>query len=639
MNPFTRRNALRAMAAGTAGLTVTTPGLALADTAGGPRQRAFAAAAKEFGVPEPVLLAVSYLKSRWDYNGGTPSTGAGFGPMHLTDLRTVAGGGSHHDKGTEDPRGDAARKALAARAPEAAAPVPSLQTLDLAAELTKATPESLRTDPVQNIRGGAAILAQYQRELSVSSSDPADWYGAVARYSGASDATGAAFFADEVFGTIASGVSRVTDDGQAVRLDAQPEVTPRRTQLRSLDLPAGQRGDVEAPSDVSAEWIPAPYQEIEGGYGNHDKAERPGSQKITHIVIHDTECTYDAALGLVQDPTYLAWHYTLRSTDGHIAQHILTKDVGWHAGNWYVNAKSIGVEHEGFGAQGTWYTEAMYRTSAKLVRYLADKYGIPLDRDHILGHDNVPGTTPATVAGMHWDPGPYWDWAHYFELMGAPLRSWATRATGLVMINPDFASNRPAFTGCESAGTACTLRGSSAVILRSEPRADAPLLPDPGLHPDGSPSTMGVSDVGSRVSAGQRYAVAEVRGDWTAIWFLGQVGWFHNPAGAPTAQPALGKVVTPKPGVASIPVYGRAYPEAEAYPDGITPQDIVPLQYSLPAGHKYVAGPTLDSEYYWATTFDATQHVVVRGETKYVQIQFGHRAAFVKLDDVVLARP
>ncbi|WAL65096.1 peptidoglycan recognition family protein [Amycolatopsis cynarae] len=646
MDSFTRRTALRAAAAGTAGLaTATTSSSAQAAVAEGGRQRAFAAAATEFGVPEPVLLAVSYLKSRWDHHGGAPSTAAGFGPMHLTDLRTAAAGGSHHDKGSEDPRADDARPALRPASPAVAEPDPALQTVDLAAELTGVAPATLRTDPVQNIRGGAAVLARYQRELGNSGSDPADWYGAVARYSGAADSTAAAFFADEVYGVIGAGAERVTDDGQTVRLDALPGITPARIQLRGLGLPAADRGAVEAPPGVSCEWIPAPYQDLgNGDYGNYDKAERPRSQRITHIVIHDTECTYDVALGLVQDPKYLAWHYTIRSSDGHIAQHVLTKDVGWHAGNWYLNAKSIGIEHEGFGAQGTWYTEAMYRTSAKLVRYLADRYEIPLDRQHILGHDTVPGPTPGTVKGMHWDPGPYWDWAHYFELLGAPLCPWPPRQnTGLVQIKPGFSRNRPGYTGCDSTapGAVCPSLGSSAVILHSEPSEDAPLLLDPGLHPDGSPSTMDVADVGSRVSTGQHYAVAEIRGDWTAIWFLGQKGWFHNPPGARAAHPALGMVVTPRPGVDSIPVYGRAYPEAEAYPSGITPQSVVPLQYTMPAGQRYAAGPVLDSEYFWATTFDPASHVVVRGKTRYVQVQFGHRVAYVKLDDVVLcpARP
>ena len=84
----------------------------------------------------------------------------------------------------------------------------------------------------------------------------------------------------------------------------------------------------------------------------------------------------------------------MRSSDGHVAQHVNPKNVGFHAGNWYVNMHSVGIEHEGFAATGaTWYTESMYRSSAALVKHLATKYGIPLDRAHIIGHDQVPGIT------------------------------------------------------------------------------------------------------------------------------------------------------------------------------------------------------------------------------------------------------
>jgi hypothetical protein len=336
----------------------------------------------------------------------------------------------------------------------------------------------------------------------------------------------------------------------------------------------------------------------------------------------------------VQDPTYVSWQYSLRSADGHVAQHVKHKDVAWQAGNWYINSKSIGLEHEGFAADGSWYTEAMYRSSAKLVRYLAAKYDIPMDRAHILGHDNVPGTIPSTVGGMHWDPGPYWDWAHYFDLLGAPFHGIGGARGGMVTIRPDFDKNKPAFTGCETAGEPCPPRGSGSVILHTEPRADSPLLTDVGLHPDGSPGTMHISDHSSRVETGQRYAIADRRGDWAAIWYLGQKGWFHNPKRQPAALWSAGLVVTPKKGLASIPVYGRAYPEAAAYPAHVPVQAVTPLQYSLPAGQKYSVGQVTGSEYYWAVTFDATNHTVVRGKTKYVQIQFGHRAMYVNAADV-----
>jgi len=582
------------------------------------RQRDFAAAAAEFGVPQDVLLGVSFLESRWDFNGGTPSTSAGYGPMHLTDLREAGVATSHHDEGTEDPRGDDARPALHPKAGPATPPQ-GLQTIDEAAQLIGQKTETLRTDATQNIRGGAALLAKYHAGQT-------GWYDAVARYSG-STGDAARTFADEVFDTIKTGVARTTDDGQQVSLAASPELkTPQH---------AGNPANVECPRTVTCESVPAPYQELPNDdYGNHDLADRPVSQKIDHIVIHDTEGYWDNVLEMAQDPTYVSWHYTIRSNDGLIAQHVPTKDVAWHAGNWYVNAKSIGIEHEGFAAKGTWYTEAMYRSSAKLVGYLAHKYGIPLDRAHIIGHDNVPGTVPSTIAGMHWDPGPYWDWSHYFDLLGAPLGGFGLPGSSLVTIDPDFAKNQPIFTGCDTTGTPCPARGSEAVVLHSEPNDASPLLKDAGLHTDGSPSTMAVSDVGSRAATGQQYAVAEVRGDWTAIWYLGQKGWFHNPRNARVAKPAIGWVVTPKPGLATVPVYGRAYPEPEAYPANVTVQAITPLPYTLSAGQKYSSAGTVGSEYYSATTFDPAGHVVVKGKLKYVQIQFGHRIAFVKADDV-----
>ncbi|MFD9895241.1 N-acetylmuramoyl-L-alanine amidase [Amycolatopsis sp. NPDC059027] len=599
------------------------------------RQGDFAAAASEFGVPLNVLLGVSYLESRWDTNHGTPSTAAGYGPMHLTDLRSAGSGGSHHDEGTEDPRGDSARPALRPSAPAPAPPAPGLQTVDTAAALTHTDPATLRADPAANVRGGAALLADYQRKLGVRSDNPADWYGAVARYSGADGTAAAQAFADEVFDTIAAGTSRTTDDGQRISLAAAPGLAPARGQLGALGLRADAPPAPECPKRVACESVPAPYQQLpDGGYGNHDIADRPNDQKIDHIVIHDTEGYWDSVLKLAQDPAYVSWHYTVRSADGLIAQHVPTKDVAWHAGNWYVNAKSIGVEHEGFAAKGTWYTEAMYRASAKLVGYLARKYDIPLDRAHIIGHDNVPGTTPATIKGMHWDPGPYWDWSHYFDLLGAPLDGFGRPGSPLVTIAPDFATNQPAFTGCDGAGKPCPARGSEAVVLHTEPSDTAPLLLDAGLHPDGSPSTMDVADVGSRVATGQRYVVAETRGDWTAIWYLGQKGWFHNPRDERTAKPAFGFAVTPKPGLASVPVYGRAFPEASAYPSNVPPQELVPLPYTFAAGQRYSSGGTVGSEYFSATTFDPAQHVVVKGKLRYVQIQFGHRIAYVKADDV-----
>lgn len=603
-------------------------------------QRAFVSAAADYHVPQSVLLAVSYLQSRWDTHGGAPSVTGGYGPMHLTDARTaLATATEHFADGTEDARGDSARPALHPRVtvPADSALPARLKTLVRAAGLTGIPAARLRTDPASNVAGGAALLASAQRDLHQPlSADPADWYGAIARFSGADDAATAAAYANDVFDVLRTGEQRVTDAGQDVALAARPGLRADTAQLKPTGLRTVRTDGTECPSTVSCEWIPAPYAQFgDDDYGNHDLGDRPAAQSIKYIVIHDTEGAWDGTINLVQDPTYVSWNYTIRSTDGLIAQHVKAKDVAWHAGNWYINAKSIGIEHEGFlAAPDAWYTEAMYRSSARLVKYLTAEYGIPLDRQHILGHDNVPGPTTSTIPGMHTDPGPYWDWRHYFELLDHPFKRTAGKKGGLVTILPDYAANQPAYTGCVTGGQPCAAHGSSEVRLYSDHDENAALITDIGF---GRTPTTDVNDLSSRVSTGQQYAVADTWGDWTAIWYLGQKAWFRNPAKAPTAVPATGLVVTPKAGLTSIPVYGRAYPEAAAYPSGVPAQAVSPLPYTIPAGQEYVIGDVLRGEYYYAVTFDTDTHRVVVGKDLYYEIQYGHRIEFVRAADVSVA--
>jgi len=604
-----------------------------------PRADLFRAAGERHHVPETVLLAVSYLQSRWDDHGGAPSVDAGYGPMHLTDARATLAGASHHADGDEDPRGDTSRPSLAHReTPVDTDRLPAaLETLGRAAALTGLPADRLRTDPGANIEGGAALLAAHQRSAGLPpSTDPAQWYGAVAAYAGAAEAGAARRFADDVFRLINTGESRRTDDGTVVTLTPAP-VVPDTRQLDGLGLRPTTPG-AECPRELGCDWTPAPYRMLSdepGDFGNHDLSDRPHNQTIDYIVVHDTEATWDTTLKLVQDPTYVSWHYSLRSADGHVANHLRAKDVGWHAGNWYVNSKAVGLEHEGFLAQGgQWYTEAMYRTSARLVRHLARTYDIPLDRAHVIGHDNVPGTVPATVAGMHQDPGPYWDWDHYFDLLGKPFKPEGRPTSPLVTVHPHYDSHtEPYYCGATPADL-CPVHGSASITLRTEPRDDAPLVTDAGIRP--SPGTWSVYNHAARVSTGQKYVVAERRGDWTALWYLGQKGWFKEDLRHPKTLPAKGLVARLRPGIDSAPLYGRAYPEPAAYPAGIPVQALVPLQYTLRPDQSYSVGQTVTGEYYHSKTFELAGHTVVRGDLRYHQVQFGHRIMFVKADDVIL---
>ncbi len=566
-------------------------------------QHAFGAAADRHGVPADLLLALSYLRSRWDSHGGAPSVGGGYGPMHLTDARTPW------------PR-------LA----------PGTGMLAQAAALTGLSEEELRTDPAANVHGGAALLAAAQRRTGgAPGAGPEHWRKALARFSGAREPAAARAYADEVYAVLREGQRRTNDDGQHVALRADRSAAPTAGT-------AAPTGPVECPATVSCEWIPAPYKRLDGSsdgdFGNHDLADRDRTGGVDHIVVHDTEGSWNTALRLVRKPDYVSWQYTLRSSDGHVAQHVPLKDVAWHAGNRYTNATSVGLEHDGFlTAPDAWYTEAMYRASARLTRYLAERYDIPLDRLHVIGHDNVPGGTPEAVRGMHTDPGPYWDWAHYFELLGRPFVATAGPDSAVVTVRPRYETHRPAYTGCgKQASQPCPGHASGAVRLHTAPDAKAPLVRDAGRGRD---STIQVNDTGARASTGQSFAVAERRGDWTAIWYLGQRAWFANPAARPTAVNTRAPLLTPREGRESVPVYGRAHPEESAYPADVPAQPVVPLTYRVPAGQRYVVGERTRGAYFHAKEFGKPGRVI-RGKEVYYEIQYGHRIGYVKESDVRL---
>ncbi|MBO0843625.1 MAG: N-acetylmuramoyl-L-alanine amidase, partial [Nocardioides sp.] len=569
------------------------------------------------------------------------------GPMNLTDVAATA------PKTATEPdrlgKGDPATEHAPSRqqAQTTATSAGEVETLQTAHALTGIATQRLRRDPVANICGAAAVLANFQQDAGGADS-LGDWSAAVARYSGAPDVATATRFVNEVYATLESGETRTTNDGERVTLAATPGAAPDRAAIAKAGLKAAPKADAAAqtfcPATLACEWIPAPYEQYGSGlgdYGNYDLADRPTTGSIDYIVIHDMDGTYDSSLKLVQDPTYLGWHYSIRSVDGHVADHMDPKNIGWHAGNWYVNTHSIGVEHEGFATQASWYTEAEYENSATLVRWLAKTYGVPLDRAHIIGHDQVPGITSGATASMHWDPGPYWDWSHYFDLLGAPIRPDRHGKSDVWTVKPAFAPNAAnTMTGCDTAGEACPSdRSTNFVNVYTAPSLDAPLVKDAAM-----PSDRVVSNWGPRLAPGQKVVVDAKKDDgWWGIWFAGQQGWIHNPASAPVLLPASGQVVTPK-GTTAIPVYGRAYPEQAAYAGtGITYQTISPLEYTIPAGQQYVlADATVPTDYYKASNYNCQSVggvpdcVSVTGTKKYYEIWYNHRIVYVAADDVTV---
>ncbi len=122
-----------------------------------------------------------------------------------------------------------------------------------------------------------------------------------------------------------------------------------------------------------------------------------------------TQGSWSSAINWFKDSRAgVSAHYTVRSSDGFIGQSVQEKDIAYHAGYWPYNQTSIGIEHEGYVSDPKWFTEAMYRSSAKLSAYLCKRYNIPMDRSHIIGHNEVPNAT-------HTDPGGNWNWTKYMS--------------------------------------------------------------------------------------------------------------------------------------------------------------------------------------------------------------------------------
>jgi hypothetical protein len=103
-------------------------------------------------------------------------------------------------------------------------------------------------------------------------------------------------------------------------------------------------------------------------------------------------------------------HYVVRQSDGQIAQMVRNKDIAWHAGNWWYNQRSIGIEHEGIHNDPDWNTPALLRGSADLTRFMALKYDIPRTRDYVLGHYQVASHKPFC-------PGPHFKWDTYMQMV------------------------------------------------------------------------------------------------------------------------------------------------------------------------------------------------------------------------------
>ncbi|WP_340376075.1 peptidoglycan recognition family protein [Streptomyces sp. SS7] len=169
-------------------------------------------------------------------------------------------------------------------------------------------------------------------------------------------------------------------------------------------LPGVRKPRVEGAVDFGgARWVQA-------SEANFRWADRPDDYGVDLVVVHVTQGDLASAVQAFEDPGHRAAAHYIVGKDGSVTQMIRELDVAYHAGNRAYNERSVGIEHEGFVDRPEDFTDAMYEASARLTARICARYGIPVDREHIIGHVEVPGTD-------HTDPGEHWDWGRYLKLV------------------------------------------------------------------------------------------------------------------------------------------------------------------------------------------------------------------------------
>lgn len=431
-------------------------------------------------IPKGTLEAIAYTQSRWQ-NLNPMSLDSD--TQHQTMPRAWGLMGLYHGEGFAD------------------------QVADAAALLNRSEYDVMR-DPALNVLAAAALI---DRELSGSADDEiASIAGALERYAGfsankESADNGAvvsyarASFAFDVLLTLDRGVN---DRGIVVPERAvEWEKAFEPAMLVKLNAPF-LRLDVQGDTIETDEYRVDPITEhlqLKPGAGNGTMSggegvnsvqstdygpaiwlsspnySSRGGSAIREAVIHTTQGGYSGAVSWLRNPASQASaHYVVRSSDGQITQLVRESNKAWHARSH--NPYSLGIEHEGFVDNSSWYTTAMYNASAGIVRSFCARYsGITCasaykgasssghfvvgDSVDIKGHQHLSDND-------HNDPGIYWNWSRYYGLInpgsgggvGTKILDTFESSVGHFSTSPAYSGSTVGVSTSSSAARDCNLR-------------------------------------------------------------------------------------------------------------------------------------------------------------------------------------
>jgi len=122
------------------------------------------------------------------------------------------------------------------------------------------------------------------------------------------------------------------------------------------------------------------------------------------VVVHIMDGTLSGTDSWFANPaSQVSAHYGI-GKNGEVHQYVQENDSAWHAGRvdrpvWKFirpdinpNLYTIGIEHEG-KPEEVW-TAAMKQSSANLIREICERWQIPIDRNHVIGHYEIYSKKP-----------------------------------------------------------------------------------------------------------------------------------------------------------------------------------------------------------------------------------------------------
>lgn len=452
-------------------------------------------------IPAGTLEAIAYVQSRWMHLQPEPDHEGG---SHLHMPRAYGVMGLYHGEGFADQVGEAAR-------------------------LLGVPASKVIADPRTNILAAAALLDREIRASEISAtgtptkSEQDEIAPALARYAGF--ATGDGEVQDFARTSFAYDVLLAQDRGVNDRGIVVPERTVRWERAFTPDQLIQQKApfvrlDVESDSVITDQYAIDPISEtlqrtapadgdrlqassdvgiMSTDYGpaiwnpaHSSNYTASRSAAISAVTIHTAQGSYAGTISWFKNASAnVSAHYVIRSSDGQVTQMVRNAHTGWHVRNH--NSYTLGIEHEGYVNNSSWYTTAMYNSSAALVRSFCSKYsGISCSAAYngaassginvlptsvkIKGHQHFSGQT-------HTDPGINWDWKRYYTLLN-PGSGGTTKvldsfesSVGHFNTSPAYSGSTTGISSASSATRICTIshNGSCSlrVLLKDNPNSSA----------------------------------------------------------------------------------------------------------------------------------------------------------------------